>query len=589
MTFGCGNVLGSSSGTNNGSSVPFTPGGNAATPVKIWAIDTSGEMFSFFSDNPLSVTAKISPTGLPAGEKLIAIDCRPRTGVLYGISTNGKLHWIEKNTGVCHFVGNGVNPAQINADIDFNPVVDRIRQEADAQNVVLNPGTAAVTVQANLTINGNPANAVGCAYTNPEEAPSSTQLFVVTGASNRIYLQATPSNGVLTEVGQLPFDIGSNVGFDFGIGNVGYIANQKLSDSSSTFVTFDPASGASSIETNIGGGRPVKSIAVDLSGPTVTHFVAIDGANNLVKFDSPDPTILISSDLITGLAGGDVIVGCDFAPGGTLVNGLNVVTVTGGGDAKLYTVNLTPGVNYAKATLKSDLLVALTDPATVKYGVEMFSPTLMGISTAFVPATLDFNGEIQHQIIPTPPVPVPITTTTLNFVNPATGASLASPGVVTYRAGDRLLSNVADTYIPAVAGDNAFLGGDVHNFYGVDVTSQKVTAPGAGVNVSPFTEFVRFPGGQEVASIGEMALLTTKNCEMDIEPNGSIWFCGQRLVVQTPTPPATVDAQPDNFSTLYRVSPQTGGAITVSRIGGASPFKHFAILPTLNATLIEAP
>lgn len=593
MTFGCGNVLGNSNLANNGSPIIPVTGGNAPTPTKIWAIDTSGDLFSFFSDNPLTVTAKISPTGTTGNERLIAIDCRPRTGLLYGIGVSGRLYWIEKNTGVCHFVGNGANPAQINADIDFNPVVDRIRQEADAQNVRINPGTGAVTVDANLTINGNPANAVGCAYTNPEEAPSSTQLFVVTGASNRIYLQATPNNGVLTEVAQLPFDIGSNVGFDFGPGNIGYMANQKLSDDFSTFLTFDPASGGSAISTAIGGGKPVKSIAVDLSGPTTTNFVGIDDSGNLARFNSANPATLISSNLITGLAGGDIIAGCDFAPGGTLVNGLHVLTVTVGGDAKLYTVDLTPGVNFAKATLKVDLLTALTDPNTVKYGVEMFSPTQMGITTAFVPAELDFNGEIQHQIQPAPPAPpVPVTTTRLNFVNPASGASLASPGVVTYAAGDRLQANVPDTYIPALGGTNAFLGGDVHSLFGVDVTSQKVTTPGADVNVSPFLEFVSLPGGNTANSIGELAQITTKNCEMDIEPNGNIWFCGQRLVVNSPVAgdnPIPVNVAADNFSTLYRVSPQTGGASTVSRIGGAAPFKHFCILPTLSATLVEAP
>ena len=564
MTFGCGNVVSSISGRDNDSQVQFTPNQAAPNPDKIWAVDTAGRLFFFFSDNTTAQSTRITPSGLPAGEQLIAIDCRPRTGVLYGISTTGKLFHINKDTALCTLVANGVQPGQINADIDFNPVIDRIRQEADAQNVVLNPNTGVVTLNTDLTINGAKANAVGCAYTNSNgDTAATTQLFVITGASNRVYLQATPpSTGVLTEVGQLPFDIGSNVGFDFSPANVGYVAAQKLSDNFSSLLRFDAANSTASFVSPI-PGTPVKSIAVDSSGPFNIHFAGItSGANpKLVTFDSVDPTVLLSSTAITGI-GADTIVGCDFAPGGDLATGLKVLTVNGTA-GKIYPVNLTPGATLGQAgapVAVGPALVALG--ANTSYGVDIAADGTMSVSVA--DGTISALGIVTAQ-------------STKSFrINVNTGAGGADPDVA-YPANDRVAQgNPRNTFIPALGFTNNFQGaGATQRLRGVDMTSTP--------NL-PFNEFLTVtPATGQASSIGEMGLFTTKNCEMDIDPAGNVWFCSERVLAGTNL------YTPDGFSTLYRVGPTTGGAVTVARVGGTTPLKHFTSVPTLNANLTTGP
>ena len=303
MTFGCGNVFDSSNGTNENFGSQALPNQNAGNPFKIWAVDTTGQLFSFPSDNPSFVTNPVAITGTTGNEKIVAIDCRPRTGKLYGLGESGRVYWIHKGTAAATLVGTGVVPGQVNVDIDFNPVVDRIRQEAGIQNVRVHPGTGVVTADTNLTIQpgGTAANSVACAYTNPEEAPLSTELFAIDSATSRVYRQANPNNGQLTEVGQLPFNIGSNVGFDIAPGNVGFAAVEKLSDGFSTLLKFDPANGAATVESRIASANPVKSIAVDLDGPTLKRFVGIDASKNLVRFNSDNPANLISSKTITGI------------------------------------------------------------------------------------------------------------------------------------------------------------------------------------------------------------------------------------------------------------------------------------------------
>ncbi|MBS2040013.1 DUF4394 domain-containing protein [bacterium] len=556
MTFGCGNVVNSDSGRPNDSQVSFAGGVNGAFPVKIWALDTAGALFSFSSDNSNTVSTKIVPT-VPGGDTLVALDFRPRNGVLYAQGASGKLYWLDKNTGVATLVGAGVAPKEVFGDIDFNPQVDRIRMESGDQNVRLNPANGAATVDTSLKANGAQVNVAAIAYTDPVEASNQTTLFAISNVTRKIYRQGNPSpnDGVLTEVGTIPVAFRNNVGFDIGPDGVGWVALQAEGSPSSTLYRFDASTGTPIVQSDIGGGVGVKSIAVELGAPAITHFAGIDGGNKLVKFDSNDPTTILSSTLITGLQAGDVIVGCDFAPGGDAATGLKVLAVNGT-TGRIYNVNL----NTAVAAVQSTVAPALVDPTTNTYGVDVDANGTMAISAATGTFAL---GIVSGQ------------STQSWRVNVATGAGSKDSNLI-YPATDRLaLGTPRNTFIPALGFTNNFVGaGNTQVLHGVDVTSS--------ANL-PFDEFARIvQGAGTTSSIGEMNLFGTSTCELDIDPAGNIWFCSQRAVAGTGTFVA------DNFSTLYRVSPQTGGSQTVTRIGG-TPLKHFTTFPTLNANLTTGP
>lgn len=573
MTFGCGNVFDSSNGTNENNSVQFTPNQNAGNPFKIWAVDTAGQLFSFPSDNPSFVTAPVAITGTNGGERIIAIDCRPRTGVLYGIGVSGRLYWINKSTAAATLVGTGAVPTQLNADIDFNPVVDRIRQEADVQNVRVHPGTAAVTADTNLTIQpgGAAGNSVACAYTNPEEAPTTTQLFVINGATNRVYRQGNPNpnDGVLTEVGVLPFEIGSNVGFDFAPGNVGFAAVQKLSDNFSTLLKVDPASGAATTESRIGSANPVKSIAVDLSGPALKRFVGIDAGNNLVRFNSDNPSNLISSTVLTKSAtdpspdpfSGEV-VGCDFSAGGTQASGLKVLTVpAGGGPGRIYSVSLAPGADFATTTLVSVTPTNLPDPSANQFGVDVLPGSNTMIATA---AAGSFTG---RRILSGG-------STQVFSINMTSGAVTPLPGY--------------SGYVPGLGFDTNFVGSGVVSGFGINLGQPE------GSEV-PFTQLVGLTPTGIQAALGFLGQAVTENSELDIAADDSMWFVGRRYELRTAAEGNATQPFPvDNFSTLFQISRPALGGVPVGRVGG-TPIKHFAIIPALeqnpapNPRLTEAP
>ncbi len=552
MTFGCGNVVNTDSGRANDSQVSFVPGTtNGAAPVKIWALDTNGALFFFFSDNPSAISAKITPT-VPGGDKLVAIDFRPRTAVLYAQGASGSLYWLNTTNGVATLVGAGVAPKEQFGDIDFNPVVDRIRMESGDQNVRLNPATGVAVTDTPLKANGAQVNVAACAYSDPSEAPSQTSLFAISNVTQKVYVQGNPNpdDGVLTEVGTLPFAFKSNVGFDIGQNGVGWVAVQKEGDATSTLLRFDPSNGGTTFEAPIDGGTPVKSIAVEVSGPTNTHFVGIDSSNKLVTFDSSDPTTLLSSTLITGLQAGDVIVGCDFAPGGDAATGLKVLTVNGT-SGRIYPVNIRTAVAGAPVTVAP----ALLPPDGNTYGVDIAANGIMSITAAS--GTFSPLGILTGQ-------------STASFrVNVNTGAGSAD-STVTYA------SDGSATFVPALGFTNNFRGaGATQGLRGVDVNS---------TTTLPFARFLSIiPGSGLATGLGEMGLFTTKTCELDVDPVGNIWFCSQRVIA------GTGSYVPDNFSTLYRVSPFTGGAVTVTRVGGGGPIKHFATVPTLNANLPTGP
>ncbi len=79
------------------------------------------------SDMATSTTAI---TGLMTGETLTAIDFRPATGELYGVSTQNRLYVINQETGAARVIGTApLNPVVSGSAValDFNPTVDRIR------------------------------------------------------------------------------------------------------------------------------------------------------------------------------------------------------------------------------------------------------------------------------------------------------------------------------------------------------------------------------------------------------------------------------------------------------------------------------
>ncbi len=193
------------------------------TTNRIVTVNTS---FPVFSSNDVAVT------GLAAGEQLIGIDRRPKTGALYGVGklgTAGRLFTVDPSTGAATLVANLVTsgaPTALTASeygFDFNPVADALRIVGDnGQNLRVLPsdraaGVAGTTfVDGTLNVGGATATGVSAAaYTNNVAAPvGATTLYDLDTRRDLLVKQDPPNTGTLVTVGSLRFPASSVAGFD---------------------------------------------------------------------------------------------------------------------------------------------------------------------------------------------------------------------------------------------------------------------------------------------------------------------------------------------------------------------------------------
>jgi len=209
----------------------------------LYGLTTTNRIVTFSTGFSALATNDVAVTGLSAGEQLIGIDRRPRTGVIYGVGklgTAGRLYTVNPTTGVASFVANLVGAptatAQRGAPIalsgtefgfDFNPVPDALRITSDTgQNLRVIPSdrtpATGPALRAGdtftdgvLNADANPATGVtAAAYTNNVPAATATTLFDVDTRRDLLVRQDPSNAGTLATVGGLRFPAGTVAGFD---------------------------------------------------------------------------------------------------------------------------------------------------------------------------------------------------------------------------------------------------------------------------------------------------------------------------------------------------------------------------------------
>lgn len=214
-------------------------------------------------------------SGLQPGEQIISIDFRPKTGELYGVSTQSRVYVIDyrqvfSSPAVATPVG-AINPATnasapfspalnytSKVDIDFNPVSDRIRVVTDNdQNLRLNPDTGQVSdVDAALAYAAGDANAgqnpniVGAGYTNSFNGATTTTLFDIDSTRNIFATQNPPNSGTLNTSFALPVDTTEMVGFDVAAdgasgGGTAWASLRRTTDATARLYSINLTTGAS--------------------------------------------------------------------------------------------------------------------------------------------------------------------------------------------------------------------------------------------------------------------------------------------------------------------------------------------------------
>ncbi|WP_052694906.1 DUF4394 domain-containing protein [Hymenobacter sp. AT01-02] len=187
-----------------------------------YAVSASSQLLIFNPTAPGTSVAK-PITGLSSGETIVGLDFRPVNGQLYAVSSASRLFTLNASSGAATLVATLSVPLQgTSFGVDFNPVVDRIRVVSNTgQNLRINPADGATIKDGNLNP-GTPA-VTGAAYANNVAGTTTTTLFDVDVASDKVFRQMPPNDGTLVEVGALGVNAEASTGFDIGgTSNVAY-------------------------------------------------------------------------------------------------------------------------------------------------------------------------------------------------------------------------------------------------------------------------------------------------------------------------------------------------------------------------------
>ena len=334
-------------------------------------------LVSFEAATPGTLALNVPITGVVVGQTIVGIDFRPNTGELFalGYSTAGtqaQLYTLNRTSGLATPIGTALT-LNLGTDLnrigfDFNPTVDRIRVTAgNRANFRLNPNNGALAAtDGTLTYATGDANAAATpgvgssAYTNSYIGTTSTTLYDLDEANNRLVSQIPPNDGILNTVGPLGITVnGADQISDLDIylapatnAQTAYMSVATVTGvtgASTMFYTLNLTTGAATAVGAVGTGPivAVTDIAVQITRPATLPAVtgnlayALAGGN-LISFDTALPGSIRSSVGITGVSTTQTLVGMDVRPLNNALYALGYDAATQSG--QVYTINANTGV-----------------------------------------------------------------------------------------------------------------------------------------------------------------------------------------------------------------------------------------------------
>lgn len=439
-------------------------GKSAPKGTSFYALTASNEIVNYLSGNPLIEKATVSVTGLQPGEKLLAIDFRPATGQLYAVSDQSRIYFINPITGQAFAPSTTPFSPAINGTMvgfDFNPTVDRIRLVTNTgQNLRLNPETGGLAAIDGSLNPGSPV-VTAVAYSNSFAGTTSTTLYDIDVATDKLYIQNPPNAGGLVEVGLLGVQAVGEAGFDISPDNSVAIAalygrgyeedqNPESNGNKYRFYYINLATGKA---TNAG---KTDKVIIGVAIPTNPVAYAVTDMNALLIMNPSTGNIVTRN--ISNLPAGEMIVGLDMRPATGQLYALSNAS-------KIYAINMSSG-------------------AAMQMGAMPFSTLLNGTSFGF-----DFNPTVDRIRI--------VSNTGQNLrVHPVTGAIAAvDPNL-----------NPGTPNVDAVAYTNSFGLPATTMLFDVDVTTnilyqQNPANAGTLVPVGPLGADISSGNGFDIGGI----------------------------------------------------------------------------------------
>lgn len=268
-----------------------TPAARVERKELIVGVTDDNVLITFNGSAPEQILSRQPLQGLAPGETLLGIDYRVARGLLYGLSTQGRLLRIDRVSGQATPVGEPITmPAGTHFGFDFNPTVDRIRVVTDTRaNLRLHPDTGAAVdgnpqqpgVQPDGALRyapgdlleGRPARIVAVGYTYNADNDKITTNYAIDAQTRHLSImgslegtrpEVSPNTGLMRSVGPLTIDGFDDAAFDIAdTNNRAYLATRRGADRSTRLYEVDLKSGQARFIGGVGRGVVLRGMAIE--------------------------------------------------------------------------------------------------------------------------------------------------------------------------------------------------------------------------------------------------------------------------------------------------------------------------------------
>lgn len=523
-------------------------------------------------ENPGNIKGPYTVAGLGTDEVLLAIDCNPGNGAIYGLGyrkdhSQAQLYLINTsgNTYNATAVGKTINIAlgsnanSIGFDFDAATSYGIRITGSDGNSILVNSSNGSVISAGPVSYspgdiyNGTNISIAALAHTNSFFGSDNTKLYgydVNTGS----FILFNTSGQTAQTIGASGISADAN----YGIGMEGYY--DVATRSNTVYFSATPAAAAGSslysidlmtgLATSLGtigtGNEDIKDITiktdVDIPATVEGNMVVALTANhrNLVIFDSEKPGIVRKAVWIHGVSAGQTMMAIDFRPADMTMYGLGYNPANS--EYQLYYVDVVTG--SAIAINKTPVALSLGDNNTVITGFD-FDPV-----SDFVRVTGN-NG--------------------LNVrINPKDGQIMTTDKPYAYAEADAFFG--ASSSIGAIAYTNSYSGTNTAELYGIDYTT------GALVSFNKASSGVinTVLNMKTIIGIGEYA-----NGYMDIyydeTEKQNLGYLSSNIYF---------NGEP--YSQLYTLNPATGETRYVGMMGAGIAIRDIAVQPKYAGLSVEA-
>lgn len=241
------------------------------------------QLLTVSASAPGNVLLRKAVTGLGAGETLVGMDYRISRGVLFALSSAGRVYTLDGTTGALKPVG-AAPAVALQGDafgVDFNPVADRIRVvSSTGQNLRLHPDTGALAasdpapVYAPGDVNaGKSPELVAAAYTYNKTDDKLTTNYAIDRKAGTLVRQGSregvqpvvsPNTGLLFTVGSLGVGQLDDASMDIAdvSGNAFAVLRAK-GQSATRLYTIDLTTGNARLIGTLADGKPMLGLAIE--------------------------------------------------------------------------------------------------------------------------------------------------------------------------------------------------------------------------------------------------------------------------------------------------------------------------------------